>query len=157
MTMMMTIRIVLMNVVTASLVAGLVRARPARFRTALHAAMLGVAAVLYVVFALRADSWGGLAVEAVGLVLFGGTALLGLVHGSPRLLAWGWALHPLWDAVLHTAGFMADYTPMGYVAACFGFDLALALWIGRGWAGIPVRAQASAPLTVSRPAPAEVA
>lgn len=149
MTLTMMIRIALVNAVLASLFALLVRVAPARLRTALHAAMLGVAAVLYVVFAARAAAWGGVAVEAVGLALFGGTAVLGLRRGSARLLAWGWALHPLWDAVLHTTGFMAEYTPAGYVAACFGFDLALAVLIGRGWAGIPGRAEAAA----TRPLP----
>ncbi|HEX2211120.1 MAG TPA: DUF6010 family protein [Longimicrobium sp.] len=149
--MLIMIRIALVNAVLASLFALLVRAAPARFRTALHAAMLGVAAVLYVVFAARAEAWDGVAVEAVGLALFGGAAVLGLRRGSARLLAWGWALHPLWDAVLHTAGSLAEYTPAGYVAACFGFDLALALWIGRGWAGIPVRPVAAdaRPLSVA--------
>ncbi|HEX2209289.1 MAG TPA: DUF6010 family protein [Longimicrobium sp.] len=143
------IRIALVNVVTASLFALLVRFAPARFRMGLHAAMLGLAAVLYVVFAARAGAWTGVAVEAVGAVIFGGMAVLALRRGEPRLLAWGWALHPLWDAVLHTAGFMETYTPAGYVAACFGFDLALALWIGRGWAGLAAESRSVRPVSAA--------
>jgi hypothetical protein len=145
----MMIRITLFNVVLASVFALLVRFAPARVRMGLHAAMLGLAAVLYVVFAARAGAWTGVGVEAVGAVIFGGMAVLALRRGEPRLLAWGWALHPLWDAVLHTAGFMETYTPAGYVAACFGFDLALALWIGRGWAGLTADAGPVKPMAVA--------
>ena len=41
--------------------------------------------------------------ELVQVIIFGAIALLGL-RGSPWWLAAGWALHPLWDVVLHYVG-----------------------------------------------------
>jgi hypothetical protein len=97
-----------------------------------HAGALLVAALLYVLFAALGRSANGLAVEAAGVVAFGGLALLGVRRQAPALVAAGWALHPMWDVALHTAGAGAAYTPRGYVAACIGFDLLLAALILRG-------------------------
>jgi hypothetical protein len=38
--------------------------------------------------------------EVLQVVVFGAVGLLGL-RGSPYWLAAGWALHPLWDVVVH--------------------------------------------------------
>jgi len=59
---------------------------------------LVVAALIYVGLALRADSrW--LAVEAIGVVMFGGLAWLG--RRAEGWLALGWAAHVAWDVGLH--------------------------------------------------------
>src|SRR3712207_354548 len=68
---------------------------------ALLAAVLIVAAVIYVYFAAREGAgatW--LAGELVGIAIYGGIGLRG-VRGSAWWLAAGWALHPLWDILLH--------------------------------------------------------
>jgi hypothetical protein len=104
-----------------------------------HATALLVAAVLYVIFAARGGSAGDIGVELAGVAAFGGVALLGLVRRAPGVVALGWALHPVWDVALHTAGAGLGYTPHGYVPACIGFDLLLALLIALGWAGAPTR------------------
>jgi hypothetical protein len=62
---------------------------------------LFIAAGLYIVFALRAgESASWVVVEAVGVAIFGAMALLGL-RGWLWWIVAAWALHPLWDVVLH--------------------------------------------------------
>jgi hypothetical protein len=121
-----------------------VRRTRAANRLPMHAGMLLFTAMLYVLFAAMGGAWTGLGVELVGVVLFGGVALLGLYRRSTALLVLGWALHPVWDVALHTAGIMEAYTPEGYVVACIGFDLLLALLIARGAAGLRLAISASA-------------
>ena len=83
---------------------------------------LVVAALIYVGLALSADSrW--LAVEAVGVVMFGGLAWLG--SRAPWWLALGWAAHVVWDVGLHldrAQPVVGDWYPL----ACVGFDLVIA-------------------------------
>lgn len=87
---------------------------------------LVITALLYVLFAAVWGSVAGLGLELAGGVTYGGAALIGLRRRAMLPLALGWAMHPLWDAALHTVGAGADYTPGGYVAACIGIDLVLA-------------------------------
>jgi hypothetical protein len=137
--------IAVLNGAAQALVVGvLLRIAGGRYRMTLHAGVLLLAALLYVAFAVRGGSWIGVGIELVGLGLFGGVAVLGLIRRAPGILAFGWALHPIWDAALHTAGALEGYTPNGYVAACFGFDIVLAALIARGWAGAPTRSKAAA-------------
>jgi hypothetical protein len=68
---------------------------------ALLAIFLFAAAGAYFGFAVLAGAgpiWT--LVELVGVIVFGVMALLGL-RDSAWWLAVGWALHPLWDVVLH--------------------------------------------------------
>lgn len=90
---------------------------------------LFVAALVYVVFAIRAGE-GTLWVvgESVGVAIFSGIALLGL-RGSPYWIAAAWALHPLWDVGLHYFGPGYSFAPLGYTIACISFDLLVALYI----------------------------
>jgi hypothetical protein len=104
-----------------------------------HAMALIVTAMLYVVFAAAGGSGSRVWVELAGVGVFGGLAIVGLRLRMPWILALGWALHPLWDVALHTAGEGFLYTPIGYVPACIGFDLVLAALIALGWAGAPAR------------------
>ena len=66
-------------------------------------------------------------VELVQVVVFATLALLGL-RGSPYWLAAGWALHPLWDFVLHYIGPGHSFTPWTYAIACVSFDWLIAVY-----------------------------
>jgi hypothetical protein len=67
-------------------------------------------------------------VELLQVVVFGAMALLGL-RGSPYWLAAGWALHPLWDVLLHYIGPGQAFTPWTYAIACISFDWLVAIYI----------------------------
>jgi hypothetical protein len=106
---------------------------------ALLAAILIGAAAMYVVFAAVAgESAGWLVVEALGVAVFGAMALLS-VRGSSWWLVAGWALHPIWDVVLHVAGPGREFAPDWYAVTCLGFDLIVAAGIavayGTGFVG----------------------
>jgi hypothetical protein len=63
-----------------------------------------VTALIYVVFALLGrGSARSLALEALGVLLYGGAAWLGF-RKSAALLALGWAMHVVWDVALHLQG-----------------------------------------------------
>ena len=66
--------------------------------------------------------------ELVQVISFGAIALLGL-RGSPWWLAAGWALHPLWDVVLHYVGPGHSFAPITYTIPCLSFDLLVAAYI----------------------------
>jgi hypothetical protein len=96
---------------------------------ALLAAILIVAAVIYEVFAARAGAstfW--LIGELAGIALYGGMGLLG-VRRSPWWLAAGWALHPVWDVLLHYVGPGHSFAPETYTIPCLTFDLAVAAYV----------------------------
>ena len=106
-------------------------------------ATLFVAAGLYVVFAVRAGegtTW--IAIELVGVAVFGGMGVVGL-FGPKWWLVAGWALHPLWDVVLHYLGPGRPFAPETYTIACLSFDLLVAAYVataygvgrlrGHGW------------------------
>jgi hypothetical protein len=65
--------------------------------------------------------------ELVQVIIFGVIALLGL-RGSPWWLATGWALHPLWDVVLHYVGPGHSFAPITYIIPCLSFDLLVAAY-----------------------------
>lgn len=92
----------------------------------LYAVGLLVTALVYVAFALAgpADArW--VALEGLGVVLFGGLSWLG-VRRWPAALALGWAAHAVWDLALHRDGGGGAFTPVWYPWFCVSFDLALA-------------------------------
>ena len=66
--------------------------------------------------------------ELVGVIVFGTVALLGL-RGSVWWLVAAWALHPLWDVVLHYFGPGYSFAPETYAIACVGFDWVVAAYI----------------------------
>ena len=89
---------------------------------------LGFTALAYPVLGLvgrAGNEWLGY--EAIGLVLFGLLAALGLRYSV--ILAVGWATHVLWDLLLHRHGPGAAYTPGWYPWLCVSFDLIVALAI----------------------------
>ena len=95
-----------------------------------------VAQAIYVGFALFAT--GGdcaspeVAVEALGLALFGGLAAVGAARYSRVVVGAGWLLHGLWDVALHEflqpGGHLA---PHWYPGFCVGFDVAAAAAVWR--------------------------
>lgn len=94
---------------------------------------LFLAAGAYFGFAVLARDLSGLSggwvlVELLQVIVFGTMALLAL-RGSMRWLALGWALHPVWDFVLHYIGPGRSFTPWTYAVACISFDLLVAAYI----------------------------
>jgi len=96
---------------------------------ALLAIALVIAAAAYVAFAVGAGEGAWWVVgELVGVGVYGAMGLLG-VRGSPMWLAAGWALHPLWDVVLHYFGPGSSFAPIDYTVPCISFDLLVAVYI----------------------------
>jgi hypothetical protein len=96
---------------------------------ALLAIMLVVAGGAYVGFAVAGNA-GGLwfLAELVQALILGALALLGL-RGSPYWLAGGWAIHPIWDVLLHYLGAGHTFAPEAWTIACASFDLLVAAYI----------------------------
>ena len=93
----------------------------------LYSVALVIAALIYLVFAARGASLSWLALELAGLAVFTILAWLGLKI-SAWILAFGWAAHAAWDAILHKLT-DADFVPAWYPLVCLGFDLLLAGYI----------------------------
>ncbi|QXD15116.1 hypothetical protein GQ464_017185 [Rhodocaloribacter litoris] len=105
------------------------------------AVALGVAAFLYVVFAMRGGGPSWIGIETAGLVAFG---LLAWRGASPRRepargacwLAAGWLLHVGWDVGLHATG-ATPFVPPFYPMLCVAYDLIVAAYLltrRRAWA-----------------------
>jgi hypothetical protein len=95
---------------------------------------LFIAAGLYIVFALRAgESALWVVVEAAGVVVFGAVAVRGL-RGSLWWIVAAWALHPLWDVVLHYLGPGRTFAPETYTIACLSFDLLVSAYVAIAYA-----------------------
>jgi hypothetical protein len=116
---------------------------------ALLAIFLFAAAGAYFGFAVLAGAgpiWT--LVELVGVIVFGVMALLGL-RDSAWWLAVGWALHPLWDVVLHYWGPGRSFASQPYAIACITFDWVVAAYIaivyGFGLLGVASRRRDTAP------------
>lgn len=96
---------------------------------ALLAIVLFVAGGTYLGFAVGGGATGPWVLAEFGqAVALGVLGLLGL-RGSPYWLAAGWALHPLWDVVLHHAGAGREFAPESWVIACVSFDLLVAGYV----------------------------
>lgn len=120
-----TITALIAGVLLAGVLVAIANRAHARWRRP-YAVGLVVAALVYVVFALLGDAPGRwLVLEGSGVVLFGGAAWLG-ARRLPLILAVGWALHVLWDVLLHLQGPGAAYTPDWYPWLCVSFDLVIA-------------------------------
>ena len=128
-----------------------------RFTRHILAAVLVVAALFYVGFALQAQAsapW--LAAELIGVGIYGYAALRG-VRGSAWWLVGGWALHPVWDAALHLAAPGRAFAPEWYTTSCLTWDLmvaaiaAVAILVGTHLTALP-SAKTLAPVVRLRPA-----
>jgi hypothetical protein len=104
----------------------LVAVAAARFSRHILAAVLVVAALFYVWFAIDANvnAWW-LAAELAGVGIYGYAAVRG-VRGSAWWLVGGWALHPVWDVALHWAGPGRAFAPAWYATSCLTYDLMVA-------------------------------
>ena len=113
-------------------IAGLIFVRYARDHgrrgeVRVYALGLVAAAAVYVVLAVLGRSIGWVGIEALGVLLFAGIAAPGLGM-SAWWLAFGWALHTVWDAALHLvsgSGIVGTWYPI----ACIPFDLIVAVAI----------------------------
>jgi hypothetical protein len=121
-----------------------------RFTRQILAAVLAVAALCYVAFAVAADAGAAwVAVEVAGAGIYGYAALRG-VRGSAWWLVVGWALHPVWDVALHLAGPGRSVAPVWYATSCLTYDLlvasiaAIAILIGTHLTDAPARVPARA-------------
>ncbi len=97
-----------------------------RFTRHLLAAVLVVAALCYVAFAVAAHAgapW--IVAELAGVGIYGYAAMRG-VRGSAWWLVAGWALHPVWDVALHLVGPGASFAPAWYATSCLTYDLVVA-------------------------------
>ena len=123
--------------VIGAVIVGIAFALP-RFTRQLLVFGIVVAAAFYVYFAVDARAgafW--LLVEVAGVGLYGAIGLIGLV-GSAWWLVAGWALHPVWDLLLHYFGPGAAFAPTWYTIPCLSIDWFVAAYIAyriaRGWA-----------------------
>lgn len=103
---------------------------------------LVVAALIYVGLAMPSADSHWLAVEAIGVIMFGGLAWVG--SRAAGWLALGWAAHVAWDVGLHLD--RAQPVVGGwYPLACVGFDLVIAGFVLHA-AVQAVRLRAGAPV-----------
>ena len=75
-----------------------------------------------------------LLIELAHIIGFGVMGLLGLrgsadSRRSAYWIAAGWALHPVWDIVLHYIGPGRSFAPWAYAIACGTFDLVVATYV----------------------------
>jgi hypothetical protein len=105
----------------------------------LLATVLFAAAGAYFGFAVvgRVSGLWGWA-ELLQVIAFGTLGLIGW-KGSPKWLALGWALHPVWDFGLHYLGPGRTYAPLPYAIACISFDWVVAAYILIAYRGASLR------------------
>jgi hypothetical protein len=98
-----------------------------RGQVRVYALGLVAAAAIYVVLAALGGSVRWVGIEVLGVLVFAGIAALGLGM-TPLWLAFGWAVHAVWDAGLHLfrqSGVVGTWYPI----ACIPFDLIVAVAI----------------------------
>jgi hypothetical protein len=123
---------ILLGLVLALVTVFLARRLGPSAATRLYAVGLVVAALVYLALALASRStpqW--VAIELLGVALYGGVAWLGF-RGWAAALAPGWAAHVAWDLALHLDGAGAAFTPAWYPWLCVGFDLPIAVAVLTG-------------------------
>jgi hypothetical protein len=121
-----TILALLLGIIFSLALARLARSRGPEGERRIYAIGLVAAAVIYLSFGLVGKaSAGWLAVESLGVIIYGAVAWVGL-RWRPSFLALGWAAHVAWDVLLHLNGAGAEYTPDWYPWLCVSFDLVIA-------------------------------
>lgn len=88
-----------------------------------------LAALIYVGFAIVGNArLGWIAIELVGVGLYGLLAVIGL-YFSQWWLMLGWVAHPVWDISLHWFAQGTIVTPISYAIICTSFDGLVAAYI----------------------------
>jgi hypothetical protein len=85
-----------------------------------------ITALIYVGFGLISGINNWIIIEFIGVAIYSSLAWLGWKKSS-WFLAFGWAFHVAWDAILH--GTSTPFVPQWYIGFCIGFDLAVAGYI----------------------------
>lgn len=94
----------------------------------LLATVLFAAAGAYLGFAFVPPVSGiWLLIELLQCIAFGALGLYGW-RGDAKWLALGWALHPLWDFLVHYIG-PGQFAPWPYTIACISYDWVVAAYI----------------------------
>ena len=94
----------------------------------LLATVLFAAAGAYLGFAFVAPvSRIWLLIELLQCIAFGALGLYGW-RDNAKWLALGWALHPLWDFLVHYIG-PGQFAPWPYTIACLSYDWVVAAYI----------------------------
>ncbi|HJU06331.1 MAG TPA: hypothetical protein VJ692_14380 [Nitrospiraceae bacterium] len=102
----------------------------------IYGVALGLAAAVYVAFALTAGNGHAFVVELLGVALFGSLGAVGIWLWPP-MLAFGWIAHIAWD-LLVSGSAETGYAPSWYPTLCIGTDLFLAGYIwGLLWSRRP--------------------
>jgi hypothetical protein len=101
-------------------------ALPERLAVAGAALLLVSVASVYLGFAFADGSPLRVAIESVGVVLYGSAALIGLA-GPIWIIPAALALHPVWDGMHHPRAIGG--APIWFPPACAVFDLLVAAWI----------------------------
>ena len=95
----------------------------------LLATVLFAAAGAYLGFAFQESLLRGwVLIELLQCIAIGTLGLYGW-RGNAKWLALGWALHPIWDFVLHYIGPGRSFTPWRYAIACITFDWVVAAYV----------------------------
>lgn len=109
--------------------------------TVLGAALAAIAGV-YVGFALVDGRTEAIALQVPVMFAFIAIAAIGIGR-APRLVAWGYILHALWDGA-HHLGWVTTHALDWYPAACFVYDAMVGLFL-LWWLERPAQAAAPAP------------
>ena len=114
----LVVRVLVEGAVLALALIGIIHLLRTNARQLLFAVLL-IAALAYVLFAVQAEAGAGWTpLELLGVVLYGTIGRKGL-RGSMWWLAAGWALHPIWDIGLHYFGPGRSFVhPLRYPIPC---------------------------------------
>lgn len=100
------------------------------FKTRLNllGSALIIASLIYVGFAALNSNFIWMGIELLGVLVYATFFYLAKRYGL-LLLAFGWALHPVWDTVLHLFGAGASFAPQWYAIMCISFDITVAAYL----------------------------
>jgi len=97
-------------------------------RTALVTGLFAAAGAYFGFAIIGSGSRIWVLIELLQVIAVGAMGLAGW-KGSARWLALGWAVHPIWDFVLHYLGPGRAFTPLAYSISCITFDWVVAAYI----------------------------
>jgi len=97
-------------------------------RTALATGLFAAAGAYFGFAIVGPVSRSWVLIELLQVIVFGAMGLHGW-KGSPKWLALGWALHPIWDFILHYLGPGRTFAPLAYAISCITFDWVVAAYI----------------------------